>query len=150
MRPFRILCALVVLAPAFLASALYAQSAPDAIRQVLTDSQAAWNRGDIVDFMHSYADSPDTAFIGNTTIEHGYQMILNRYKTSYSSAAAMGHLEFSGLDVRMLGADHAVVTGHFHLTRTAAGGGDASGVFSLIFEKQAAGWKIVVDHSSGA
>jgi ketosteroid isomerase-like protein len=60
----------------------------------------------------------------------------------------MGHLDFSDLDVRMLGLEHAVVTGRFHLTRSAAGGGDASGVFSLVFEKKASEWKIILDHTS--
>jgi ketosteroid isomerase-like protein len=48
----------------------------------------------------------------------------------------------------MLGSDHAVVTGHFHLTRTQAGGGDASGIFSLVFEKKAGNWKVILDHTS--
>jgi uncharacterized protein (TIGR02246 family) len=148
-RRFLVVLASVVLAPVLLATTLHAQSAPDAIRGVLTASQDAWNRGDIVDFMHGYADSPETTFIG-TSIEHGYQRIFARYKASYTSSAAMGHLDFTGLDVRMLGPDHAVVTGRFHLTRTSAAGGEASGVFSLIFEKQAAGWKIILDHSSAS
>ncbi|MFY9744896.1 MAG: nuclear transport factor 2 family protein [Acidobacteriaceae bacterium] len=130
-----------------LASALRAQSAEDAIRQVLSDQVSAWNRGDIVTFMHGYDDSPQTTFIGKS-VEHGYAMILARYQRSYSSPEAMGHLDFSDLEVRMLGPEHAVVTGHFHLTRTQAGGGDASGVFSLVFEKKAAGWKIILDHTS--
>lgn len=128
-------------------SALYAQSAEDAIRQVLTDQVSAWNRGDIPAFMHGYDDSPETTFIGKS-VEHGYAMILARYQRSYSSPEAMGHLDFSDLQVRMLGSEHAVVTGHFHLTRSAAGGGDASGVFSLVFEKKPAGWKIILDHTS--
>ncbi|HEY6447503.1 MAG TPA: SgcJ/EcaC family oxidoreductase [Acidobacteriaceae bacterium] len=131
---------------ALLAPALHAQ-APDAIRQVLTDQQNAWNRGDIVTFMHGYADSPDTTFIGKT-MEKGYQPILARYQRIYASTDAMGHLDFTDLNVRMLGADHAVVTGHFHLTRTQAGGGDAQGIFSLVFEKQGTGWKIILDHTS--
>ena len=130
------------------APALYAQSSA-AIVQVLTDQQSAWNRGDIVTFMQGYDDSPRTTFIGKT-IEHGYAMILARYQHSYTSRAAMGHLDFSDLQVRMLGAHDAVVTGRFHLTRTAAGGGDASGVFSLVFEQKPAGWKIILDHSSGS
>jgi ketosteroid isomerase-like protein len=127
--------------------ALHAQSAEDAIRQVLGDQVSAWNRGDIVTFMHGYDDSPQTTFIGKS-VEHGYAMILARYQRSYSSPEAMGHLDFSDLDVRMLGLEHAVVTGHFHLTRSAAGGGDASGVFSLVFEKKPSGWKIILDHTS--
>ncbi|MGB9032411.1 MAG: DUF4440 domain-containing protein [Acidobacteriaceae bacterium] len=125
---------------------LHAQSG-EAIRQVLTDQVGAWNRGDIPAFMHGYDDSPQTTFIGKS-VEHGYAMILARYERSYSSPEAMGHLDFSDLEVRMLGSDHAVVTGHFHLTRSQAGGGDASGVFSLVFEKKVAGWKIILDHTS--
>jgi len=137
-----------LLAFALLPPALHAQS-PDAIRKVLTDQQNAWNRGDIVAFMHGYADSPDTTFIGKT-IEHGYAMILARYQRNYASNDAMGHLDFSDLNVRMLGPDHAVVTGHFHLTRNQAGGGDAQGIFSLVFEKESGGWKIILDHTSAS
>jgi uncharacterized protein (TIGR02246 family) len=131
------------------ASVLHAQSSADAIRQVLTTQQADWNRGDVAAFMHGYDDSARTTFIGKT-VEHGYQKILARYEHAYATRAAMGHLDFSDLDVRMLGEEHAVVTGRFHLARTAAGGGDASGVFSLIFEKTPAGWKIILDHTSSS
>jgi uncharacterized protein (TIGR02246 family) len=129
------------------APGLRAQSSEDAIRQVLADQQTAWNNGDIVVFMHGYADSPRTTFMGKS-VEHGYRMILARYQKNYGSRDAMGVLAFSDLDVRMLGAEHAVVTGHFHLTRLQAGGGDASGIFSLVFEKETSGWKIILDHTS--
>lgn len=119
----------------------------EAIRQVLVTQQAAWNRGDVVAFMQGYDDSPETTFIG-TTIAHGYAMILDRYRKKYASHETMGHLEFTDLQVRMLGPNHAVVTGRYHLTRTQAGGGDAAGVFSLVFEKEPAGWKIILDHTS--
>lgn len=128
------------------ANAVYAQP-EDAIRQVLVNQQSAWNRGDVAAFMHGYDDSPSTTFIGKT-IAHGYSMILARYQKTYASRETMGQLEFSELQIRMLGADHAVVTGRYHLTRSQAGGGDAAGVFSLVFEKKASGWKIVLDHTS--
>jgi uncharacterized protein (TIGR02246 family) len=128
-------------------AALHAQSSEDAIRQVLSDQSSAWNRGDIVTFMHGYDDSPQTTFMGKS-VEHGDQMILARYQRKYPSYEAMGHLDFSDLDVRMLGPEHAVVTGHFHLARSQAGGGDASGLFSLVFEKKSSGWKIILDHTS--
>ena len=118
-----------------------------AVEQVLSDQQVAWNKGDIETFMRGYLDSPDTTFIGKT-ISHGYQPILERYKKGYASRAAMGTLEFSEITVRILGTDHAVVTGRYHLTRTADGGGDASGIFSLVFEREAEGWKIILDHTS--
>lgn len=125
---------------------LHAQAA-DAIRQVLIDQASAWNRGDIVAFMRGYADSPQTTFIGKS-IQRGYDSVLARYQRNYSSRDVMGHLDFSELDVRMLGADHAVVTGRFHLTRSQAAGGDASGIFSLVFEREPSGWRIILDHTS--
>ena len=126
-----------------------AQGDETQIRQVLSDQQSAWNQGDVVTFMHGYDDSPQTTFIGKS-IEHGYQMILARYQHNYGSREAMGHLDFSDITVRMLGEQHAMVTGHFHLTRTQAGGGDAAGIFSLVFEKKPHGWKIILDHTSSS
>jgi ketosteroid isomerase-like protein len=41
-----------------------------------------------------------------------------------------------------------VVTGRFHLARSASAGGDAQGIFSLVFEKTSTGWKIILDHTS--
>jgi len=130
-----------------LATATLQAQPADAIRQVLTDQENAWNRGDVLAFMHGYDDSPRTTFIGKT-VAHGYAMILARYQRTYTSREAMGHLDFSDLQIRMLGEDHAVVTGSFHLTRSEAGGGDAAGVFSLVFEKEPSGWKIILDHTS--
>lgn len=145
----RAACVALCIAAFASAPALRAQSGDStaAILQVLADQQNAWNQGDIVTFMHGYNDAPDTTFIGKT-IEKGYQPILARYQRNYATHDAMGILKFSGVSVRMLGPDHAVVTGQFHLSRTAAGGGDAQGIYSLIFEKETGGWKIILDHTS--
>jgi uncharacterized protein (TIGR02246 family) len=118
-----------------------------AIQKVLHEQEIAWNKGDMEDFMRGYKDSPETTFIGKT-IQHGYQPILQRYKTAYASPDARGTLTFSELNIRMLGPDHAAVVGKFHLTRTAAGGGDASGTYSLIFEREPEGWRIILDHTT--
>lgn len=118
-----------------------------AIKQVLIGQKSAWNRGDIDTFMHGYKNSPETTFIGKS-IAYGYEPILERYKKNYSSHDAMGTLDFSDVTVKMLGENYAVVTGKFHLARTAAGGGDASGIYSLIFEREPDGWRIILDHSS--
>jgi uncharacterized protein (TIGR02246 family) len=124
-----------------------------AIRQVLGQQQAAWNRGDVVDFMHGYKDAPDTTFVGSS-VRKGYREILDSYRKHYATRQQMGQLTFSDLDVRLLpGASgeprYAVVTGHFHLDRTAHGeAAQDDGVFSLLWERTAAGWKIILDHSS--
>lgn len=118
-----------------------------AIRSVLNTQVAAWNRGDIVTFMQGYQNSPSTTFVGKT-VQHGYATILDRYRKAYSDKDKMGQLSFNEIEVNQLDASFAVVTGRFRLARTTAGGGDAGGVFSLIFQKTGGGWKIILDHTS--
>ena len=141
----------VLLATVFLAArpahAAPATTTETAIRAVLDRQAASWNRGDIVGFMDGYKHADDTTFVGKT-VEHGFASILARYQKKYASKDQMGTLSFDDLAVRPLDAHYAIVTGRFHLTRTASAGGDAAGVFSLIFEQTAAGWKIILDHSS--
>lgn len=124
-----------------------------AIRQVMDQAQAAWNHGDVVDFMHCYKDAPDTTFVGSS-MQKGYQAVLASYRKAYADKAQMGQLTFSALDVRLLpGANgsvrYAIMTGHFHLDRTVHGAaGKDDGVFSLVWEHTRDGWKIILDHSS--
>jgi uncharacterized protein (TIGR02246 family) len=129
------------------ASLCLAQTSADSIRKVLEDQVAAWNRGDIDGFMTGYDNSPRTAFIGNS-VQHGWEDVRRSYHERYPTPEKMGKLDFSGLEIQMLGPDYANVLGKFHLARTAAGGGEASGVFTLLFHKTANGWRIIQDHSS--
>jgi ketosteroid isomerase-like protein len=119
------------------------------VRSVLRQQESAWNHGNLEAFMSGYKDSPETTFISKH-VEHGYREILKRYQRRYATRSAMGILRFSGLHVHVLCANYAVATGEFHLARNPAGGGDASGVFSLLFQKTASGWKIVLDHTSAS
>jgi uncharacterized protein (TIGR02246 family) len=131
---------------------LFAQSAsPDseaAIRKMMKDSETAWNRGDLVAFASYYEDSPETTFMGKEVVRGGTKAILDRYRKSYPTPEAMGTLTFSEITVRPLAEGLALVTGRFALKRTAAGGGDASGRYTLIVRKTPAGWKIIHDHTS--
>ncbi|MHB1022455.1 MAG: YybH family protein [Acidobacteriaceae bacterium] len=121
--------------------------AETAIKQVLSAQMDAWNSGDIDNFARGYKDSPDTLFIGKS-IARGYTGMLARYKTTYPNKAAMGTLSFTEVEVHSLDLKYAVAIGKFHLDRTKAAGGDADGIFSLVFEKTPLGWKIILDHSS--
>ena len=118
-----------------------------AIRGVLNAQAASWNRGDVAAFMQGYKNSPSTTFVGKS-VAHGYAAILARYQKIYAGQEKMGQLTFDGLEVNRLDAHYATVTGHFHLTRTAGAGGNAEGIFSLVFEKTKSGWKIILDHTS--
>jgi uncharacterized protein (TIGR02246 family) len=130
-----------------LAASSQAQTAESAIQHLLDQQTADWNRGDVEAFMKGYENSPDTTFVGQT-VQYGYATILERYRKLYTTPAAMGHLTFSHLAIRVLDTNYATATGNFHLDRTPAGGGNADGIFSLLFRKEAQGWKIILDHSN--
>ena len=119
----------------------------DDIRKVLEEQTAAWNRGDIPGFMGGYLDSEATTFVSDT-VTRGHAKVLARYRERYSTRDKMGTLNFSGVEVKMLGSGYASVLGRFHLKRATEAGGDASGLFTLLFEKTPGGWKIILDHTS--
>jgi ketosteroid isomerase-like protein len=128
---------------------LFAQNASSsqAIRAVLDKQVVDWNRGDMEAFAAGYKNSPDILFIGSK-ISRGYAQMLDTYRKNYGTKEKMGTLNFSELEVQPLDERFATVTGHFHLERTVAGGGNADGHFLLVFEKTPAGWKIVRDDTT--
>ena len=143
---FALLCLSAVLP--FQAQHPDASAAPDkAIPALLARQAEDWNRGNLEAFATGYKNSPDILFIGST-VRRGYAGMLAGYKTSFGSREAMGTLSFSQLEVQPLDEHFATTTGHFHLQRTAAGGGDLNGHFLLVVEKTAAGWKIVRDDTT--
>ena len=117
----------------------------EAIRAILSSQQAAWNRGDIPAFLKGYWNSTELSFAGSEGIVRGYEGLLQRYRKGYPDRSAMGELDFSGLEIRALGPDAALVLGHWHLRRT---GGDVGGVFTLVFRRLPEGWRIIHDHTS--
>lgn len=149
-RPLlRVAAAALLLLP--MGATTVAQAAPKestAIVAMMQKSADDWNRGDLNAFATCYKQSPEIEFIG-PTISHGYDGMLTNYRKNYPTAEKMGKLNFSKLDVKMLDARFATVTGWFHLERTAAGGGNADGYFLLVAEKTAEGWKIVRDDTTG-
>jgi uncharacterized protein (TIGR02246 family) len=125
---------------------LFAQA--DDIKSLLANSEAAWNKGDLVAFASYYEDSPETTYVGREVTRGGTQAILERYRRAYPNRDAMGTLTFTEIEIRTLAPNVALAMGKYGLKRSAAGGGDASGRFTLILRKTAAGWKIIHDHSS--
>lgn len=118
---------------------------PAAIQAALERQQAAWNRGDVNAFLEGYWPSPELTFSGSGGITRGFAGVEERYRKNYPDRAAMGELQFSGLEFRFLGPDAALVLGHWHLTREK---GNVGGVFSLVWQRFPQGWKIVHDHTS--
>ena len=118
-----------------------------AIRAVLNAQAAAWNRGDVEGYMDGYDRSPQTEFVGGDSITRGWQDVLDRYKKKYDTREKMGTLTFSDLEITMVSGDAALVLGRWRLKRA---NDEPHGVFTLLFRKTKAGWRIVHDHSSSA
>ncbi len=117
------------------------------IIKVLIAQENAWNKGDLVAFASGFKDSPDTLFITHQ-IFRGFAGMVDEYKHDYPSKAAMGTLTYSDLEVHPLDENFAVVLGKYHVERSKKDGGNAEGLFSLVFENTGNGWKIVVDHTT--
>ncbi len=149
MRALRSFLLLLIFASLVGSPPARAQSMPQtqAIHAVLDQQVADWNRGDLDAFASGYKNSPDILFMG-TKITRGYQQMVETYRKGYPTKEKMGTLSFTELDVQPLDEHFATATGHYHLERTAAGGGNADGYFLLVLEKTPDGWKIVRDNTT--
>ena len=127
------------------ASSVLLAAPPDPVREVLMAQVADWNKGDIVAFVHVYAD--DCTFVGKEVTE-GRAAVEERYRRNYPNPAAMGKLAFNNLKIKHIGNRLAIVTGNFALDRTSEGGGNKGGVFSLVLRRQNRNWRIILDHTS--
>ncbi len=137
---------LVAIIPFCAAGALAQPDATEAqIRTVMSAQVAAWNRGDIDGFMEGYARSGATEFVSGDTITRGWQTVRDRYQKKYRSREMMGRLIFSEIKITPLGPDAAMVVGRWRLVRQKD---RPHGVFTLLFHRAPAGWRIVHDHTS--
>ena len=115
------------------------------VRAVLDAQVRAWNAGDLRGFMEGYARSDQTRFQSGGDVSLGWQTVFNRYQKRYGDQASMGVLKFSEVEVRILAPDAAFAVGRWRLDRAQ----DApSGLFTLLFRRTSAGWRIVHDHTS--
>ncbi len=126
---------------------LHAGDARTEVLALMKMQQEAWNRGDLDGFLSGYEKSGNITFVGKT-VSRGYSGLVERYRRAYGDREKMGHLTFSELEFQPLGESGAFLIGRFALKRTQAGGGDASGRFTIVLRKSAAGWRIIHDHTS--
>lgn len=117
------------------------------IRSILDEQKEAWNRGDIEGFMAGYHRRPDIVFTSGGKVRRGYEQTLTAYEDKYVDDQAMGHLEFSDVEIFGVGGHGAVALGKWELTDTPQA---AQGVFTLVFTRERGRWGIMHDHSSKA
>ncbi len=117
-----------------------------AIRKVLDDQANTWNKEDLPGFMDGYWNDKKLTFYSGNTKTAGWQATLDRYRKKYQGEnKEMGKLAFVDLSIELLGADHALVKGRYRLTLKDE---SPTGLFTAIFKKVPAGWRIIHDHTS--
>ncbi|MGV8038977.1 MAG: SgcJ/EcaC family oxidoreductase [Thermoanaerobaculaceae bacterium] len=133
------------------------ERARTAVTELLAEQSAAWNRGDLEAFCAVYAE--DAVFVTPKGLTQGRQAVLERYRTSYPTLAAMGTLSLEPVELREawgfepnpLGdAQPSRVHGISLVARwklVKADGTEASGLTLLVFHRQAGRWMIVQDAS---
>jgi uncharacterized protein (TIGR02246 family) len=114
------------------------------IRDLLQQQETAWNEGNLEEFMEGYWKSDSLMFLG-TNITRGWTGTLERYHKTYPDREAMGTLKFTFYEFRFISDDACMVTGRYHLKRTAD---EPSGMFTLLLRKINGNWAIVYDHTS--
>jgi len=113
------------------------------IKTVLDAQKAAWNAKKLDGFMDTYWKSKDLTFMAGTQVLHGWGAVQSHYQKNYP-AAKMGTLDFSDLEIHLLGQNYAYVLGKWALNQGAEKKG---GVFTLILHHTPKGWRIVHDHT---
>src|SRR5262245_49063734 len=83
-----------------------------AVRKVLDDQVAAWNKGNLEAFMAGYWNSDDLTFYSGKEKRQGWRETLARYRQRYQGEGKeMGTLKFLELTVQPLGNGYALVKG---------------------------------------
>lgn len=117
----------------------------DEIAHVLTEQEAAWNRGDLDAYMEGYWNNEKMRFVSGKKFRYGWQETLTAYKKNYPNKALLGSLKFTIKETKMLSNYAAVVVGRWELTRAKD---KPNGVFTLLVEKIDDRWVITHDHTS--
>jgi beta-aspartyl-peptidase (threonine type) len=121
-------------------------AAKKAVQQVLDAQAAAWNKGDLEEFMKGYWKSPDLMFFSGKDKTRGWQATIDRYRKRYQAEGRkMGKLTFSEVEIEVLSPASAWVRGRWQVVRDKE---TLTGLFTLIFKKTPEGWRIVHDHTS--
>lgn len=116
-----------------------------AIRQVIADMEAAWNRGDFRGYMQGFLN-PDVVFVSRGQFQRDWQGTLDHYIRDYGGdPARRGRLHFFDIRVQMLGPDVAQLIGRYRLE---GGERPQDGINTRLFRKVNGRWVIALNHVS--
>ncbi len=118
-----------------------------AILKVITDMQAAWNRGDFRGYMQGFKN-PDVIFVSGGRFQDGWQGTLDHYVRDYgTSPEARGTLKFYDITVEMLAPDAAQLISHYQLVRQQH---PQYGINTRLMRKVNGQWVIALNHVSSS
>ncbi len=124
------------------------QTAPQTeVQAAMTASAAGWNAGDLDRFVAVYAR--DAVFVTPKGLLRGKAEIAEHYRPSFATGGNIrGTLTFQPLAFRTISNVHQLLFARWTLTPADPAKKPETGMTTLVFERQPAGWKIISDHSS--
>jgi uncharacterized protein (TIGR02246 family) len=118
-----------------------------AILKVITDMQAAWNRGDFRGYMQGFKN-PDVIFVSGGRFQDGWQGTLDHYVRDYGASPEMrGTLRFSDIRIEILGPDAAQLISRYQLVRQQH---PQYGINTRLMRKVNGQWVIALNHVSSS
>ena len=146
MRPLALALVLVLAAPA--PARVHAHRAVDeqaAIRQVISDMEAAWNSGDFHGYMVGFLN-PGVVFVSRGQFQQGWQGTLDHYVRDYGGdPARRGLLHFWDIRIEVLAPDAAQLISRYRLE---GGGRPQEGINTRLMRKVRGHWVIALNHVS--
>ena len=116
-----------------------------AVAEVLDALVETWNADSLDGHVGRYA--ADATYTSSRGLLRGRSAIRGMLAGAFQRADGLdGVLRFEDEEITMLGADHAMATGRFVLTRDPRP--EIAGRFTLILSRTPDGWVVVHDHSS--
>ncbi len=116
-----------------------------AIRQVIADMEAAWNRGDFRGYMRGFKD-PDVVFVSRGQFKGNWRSTLDDYVRNYGgSPERRGRLRFWDVRVEFLAPDAAQLISRYRLDRPE---NPQDGINTRLMRKVGGRWVIALNHVS--
>ena len=116
-----------------------------AIRKVIADMEAAWNRGDFRGYMDGFLN-PGVVFVSKGRFQDGWQGTLDHYVRDYGGAPdKRGKLHFFDIRIEMLAPDAAQLISRYTLDRPQ---NPQDGINTRLMRKVAGRWVIALNHVS--
>ena len=116
-----------------------------AIRRVIADMEAAWNRGDFRGYMAAFRN-PDVVFVSRGRFKGDWRQTLADYERNYGGAPERrGRLRFFDVRVEMLAPDAAQLVSRYRLE---GGESPQDGINTRLMRKVDGRWVIALNHVS--